>query len=110
MIILDFSLSRTAAILAFHMKEAYNFKNNSSDRFPTPKTYKKEVVHKILDQPDQKLAVYNGLLSVADAFSYFGGINLTFLHLYGKYYCYDFNKSISYINAFKNEFHWETSG
>ena len=28
---------------------------------PTPKIYKKEVLHEILGQPDQKLAVYNGL-------------------------------------------------
>ena len=86
MIILGFSLCWTAAILDFHMKEAHNLKNNPTDRFPTPKTYKKEVLHKILVQPDQKLAVHNGLRPVADAFAYFGGINLTFSHLYSKYY------------------------
>ena len=61
MIILGFSSCWTAAILDFHMKVAHNFKNNPTDRFHTPKTYKKEVLHKILGQPDQKLAVYNGL-------------------------------------------------
>ena len=43
------------------MKEAHNFKNNPTNRFPTPKIYKKQVLHEILRQPDQKLAVYNGL-------------------------------------------------
>ena len=43
------------------MKEADNFKNNPTNRFPTPKIYEKEVSHEILGQPDQKLAVYNGL-------------------------------------------------
>ena len=36
------------------------------------------MLHEILGQPDPKLAVYNGLQPVADALSYFGGINLTF--------------------------------
>ena len=49
------------------MKEAHNFKNNPTNRFPTPKIYEKEVSHEILGQPDQKLAVYIS-----------GGINLTF--------------------------------
>ena len=110
MIILGFSLCWTAAILDFHMKKAHNFKNNPTDRLPTPKTYKKVALHKILGEQDKKLAVYNGLNPVADALSYFGGINLTFFHLNGKYYYHDLNKSISYINTFKNEFHWETSG
>ena len=110
MIILGFSLCWTAAILDFNMKETHNFKNNHTVRFPTQKTYKKEVLHKILGQPDQKLAVYNGLHPVIDTFSYFGGIHLTFLHLDGKYYYCDLNKFISYINEFKNEFYWETSG
>ena len=43
------------------MKEAHNFENNPTNQFPTPKVYKKEVLHKILGQPDKKLAVYNGL-------------------------------------------------
>ena len=43
------------------MEEAQNFENSLTNRFPTPKIYKKEVVHEILGQPDQKLAVYNGL-------------------------------------------------
>ena len=98
------------AILDFHMKKAHNFEHNPTNRFPTPEIYKKEVLHKILGQPDQKLAVYNGLHPVDDAFSYFRGINVTFLHLYGENYYYDLNKSISYVNAFKNEFHWETTG
>ena len=89
MIILGFSLCLTAALLDFHMKKAHNFKN---------------LLHQILGQPDQKLAVYNGLHPVADEFTHFGGINLTFLHLYVKYYHHDLNKSISYINALKNEF------
>ena len=70
----------------FHMREANTFKNNTTNRFPTPKIYKKEVLHEILGQQDQKLAVYNGFNLGADAFSYFWIINLTFLHLYGKYY------------------------
>ena len=43
------------------MKEAHNFKNNPTNWFPTPKISEKEVSHEILGQPDQKLAVYNGL-------------------------------------------------
>ena len=85
------------------MKKAHNFILKIDS--PPQKICKNEVLHKILGQPDQKLAVYNGLHPVADAFSYFGGINLRFSHLYGKYYYYDLNKSISYINAFKHEFH-----
>ena len=60
LVILGFTLCWTAAILDFHMKEIHNFKNNPTNRFPTPKIYKKEVLHEILGQPDQKLAVYNG--------------------------------------------------
>ena len=40
------------------------------------------VLRGILGQPDQKLAAYNGVHPVADLFSYFGGINLTFLRNY----------------------------
>ena len=107
---LNLSLCWTVAILNFHMKEAHTFKNNPKNRFPTPKIYKKEVLNEILGQPDQDLPVYYGLHPVADPFSSFGGINLRFLHIYGKYSFCDLNKSISYINAFKNEFHWETGG
>ena len=67
------------------------------------------MLHKILHESDAKLAFYNRLHPVADAFAYFGGINPIFLHLYGKYYYYDLVKSLSYMNAFKNKFHWETS-
>ena len=42
------------------MKEAHNFKNNPTNRFPTTKIYKKEVLHEILGQPDRNFAVYNG--------------------------------------------------
>ena len=66
------------------MKEAHYYKNNPTNRFLTPKIYKKEVLHEILGQPDQKLAVYNGSHTVGDTFVYFEGINLTFLLLYGK--------------------------
>ena len=66
------------------MEEAHNCKNNTTNRFPTPKIYKKEVLHEVLGQPDQMLAVYNGFRPVADTFSNFGGKNLNFLHLYGK--------------------------
>ena len=41
------------------MKEAHNFKNNPTNRLPTQKIYEKEVLHEILGQPGQKLAVYN---------------------------------------------------
>ena len=73
------------------------------------KINKKQVSHEILGQPNQKLAVYNGLHLVAEAFFYFGGINLTFSHLYDKYYYYDLNKTISNIKSLKKEFHWETN-
>ena len=43
------------------MKEAHNLKNRPTNRFPTPKIYKKEVLHEILGQPDQKLAVFHEL-------------------------------------------------
>ena len=43
--------------------------------------------------------IFDNLLLLTDAFSYFMCINLTFLHLYGKYYYYVLNKSMSYINA-----------
>ena len=58
MIILGFFLCWTAAILNFLMKETHNLKNNPTNRFPTLKIYKKEVLHEILGQQDQKLAVY----------------------------------------------------
>ena len=82
MIILAIFFCWTAAILDFHKEEAQNFKNNPTNRFHTQKIYKKDVLHEILGQPDQKFAVYNGLRPVADAFSYFGGRNRTFLHLW----------------------------
>ena len=92
------------------MKETHNLKNNPTNRFPTPKIYKKEVLHEILRESDQKFAVYNRSHPVADASSYFGDINPISLRLYGKYHYYDLNKFIFYINAFKNEFHWGISG
>ena len=87
----------------------HNFKINPNNRCLTPKINKKQVSHEILGQPNQKLAVYNGLHLVAEAFFYFGGINLTFSHLYDKYYYYDLNKTISNLNSLKKEFHWETN-
>ena len=86
MIISGFSLRWTAALSDFHMKEAHDLKSTPTNRFPTLKIYKKEVLHEILGQRDQKLADYNGLHPIADAFPYFCSIHLTFLHLYGKYY------------------------
>ena len=54
------------------MKKAHNFKNNPTNRFPTRKIYKKEVSHEILGQPDQKLAVYNGLRPSVTCFPILG--------------------------------------
>ena len=93
-----------------HLGFSHNCKNNHTNRFPTLKIYKKDVLHESLGQQDKKIVVSNILNPVAGAFSYFGGIHLKFVHLCGKYYYYDLNKSISYINAFKNEFHWESGG
>ena len=54
------------------MKEAHNFKNNPTNRFPIRKIYKKEVLHEILGRPDQKLAVYNGLHPSVTRFPFLG--------------------------------------
>ena len=54
------------------MKEAHNLKITPQIDSAPQKYIKKEVLQKILGQPDQKLAVYNGLHPVADTFSYLG--------------------------------------
>ena len=70
--ILGFSLCWTADILDIQIKKAHNLKNNPTISIPLPKIYKKEVLCENLGQPDQKLAVHDGLHPVADAFSYLG--------------------------------------
>ena len=54
------------------MEIVHNLKNNPTNRFPTPKKFKKEVLHEILGQPDEKLAFYNGLQPTVTRFPILG--------------------------------------